>query len=588
MTTKDGQNGGRLGDELVELGLVERPSVEAAAAHAVSTGQRLGEVLLADMLVDEADLWLALARQRGLSFQRADGWEGRLDRSLLAKFSRPWLRSRLLLPIELKDGRLEVVTCVPTLDLSGEALPVGEVEVAAVVTPPADFARIWSDLGLGEIELATRVRTLPRPPKDSALRQAVDVDMDAVNVRTFEAILSDAFGERATDIHFETYGEHIRLRYRIDGDLVTVRKHELDWRVLAGIVSLVKIHCSLDISERRRPQGGAMHRTIAGHVVDLRVQTQPTLFGENLILRLLPQTTRRFSVDDLGFSLHIADRYRRMLDSPSGLILVVGPTGSGKTTTQYAALNLFARDETRKVITIEDPIEYVLPGIQQTQIHPVLNYTFANAMRVIVREDPDVIMLGEIRDAETALETLRASQTGHLVLSTLHCNDTVDAVQRLLDLGMHPNSIAAELLCVIAQRLAPRICSACRVEDEPDRALIRELFPDGAPAEFRAWKGAGCDRCSGRGTHGRVAVYEYLETDSELRRAIAGRMNGEDLRLVALADGMAPMRDVLLAMVHAGTVPLAAARQVLLPERMRPDDPARPFRVDPTAPDRMA
>lgn len=584
MTTQEDRTPPRLGDELVELGLIERPSVEAAAAYAVSAGRRLGEVLLADMLVDEADLWLALAHQRDRPFQRADAWAGRVDKELLQRFSQPWLRSRLLLPIAVRGDRLEAVTCAPGLDLGMETLPIEVAGVDLVVTPPGDFARIWQELGLSPLSM---VRSAAAVRRDEAMGGvAPEFDVDAANVKLFEAILADAFGERATDIHFETYGEHVRLRYRIDGDLVTVRKHEIDWRGLAGIVNLVKIHCNLDISERRRPQGGAMHRTIAGHVVDLRVQTQPTLFGENIVLRLLPQTTKRFSIDDLGFSLHIADRYRRMLDSPSGLILVVGPTGSGKTTTQYAALSLFARDETRKVITIEDPIEYVLTGIQQTQIHPTLGYTFANAMRVIVREDPDVVMLGEVRDPDTALETLRASQTGHLVLSTLHCNDTVDAVQRLLDLGMHANSIAAELLCVIAQRLAPRICPACRVEAEPEKELIRELFPDGKPAEFRHWKGAGCDRCGGRGTYGRVAVYEFLEAGADLRRAISQRGTGEDLRAVALAGGMAPLRDVLLAMVHAGIVPLAAARQVLLPERMRPDDPAVPFRSDPTAPDR--
>lgn len=570
----------RLGDELVRLGLLERPSVEAAAAYALSSGRRLGEVLLRDMLVEEADLWLALARQNDRPFQRAEAWADRIDPDLLRRFSRPWLAGRLFLPVRLENGVLEAVTCVPNLDIDGETMPVEVESVQLAVTPPGDFERVWQELELGPLEL-------DRPARRQLLRPEADLphgESDAANVRLFETILADAFGERATDIHLETYGEHVRLRYRIDGDLVTVRKHAVDWRILAGLVNLVKIRCDLDISERRRPQGGSMHRVISGHVVDLRVQTQPTLYGENLVLRLLPQTTRRFSIDDLGFSPHVAERYRRLLDSPSGLILIVGPTGSGKTTTQYAALSRFARDESRKVITVEDPIEYVLAGIQQTQIHPILGYNFANAMRVIVRQDPDVIMLGEIRDPETALETLRASQTGHLVLSTLHCNDTVDAVQRLLDLDMHPNSIATELLAVIAQRLAPRICPACREPAEPEPELIAELFPDGKPDGFRTWLGRGCERCSERGTHGRVAVYEFLEAGSPLRQAVARRATSDELRRVALESGMAPMRDVLLSMVHTGLLPLAAAKQILLPERMAPDNPDDPFREDPTAP----
>lgn len=565
----------RVGDALVEMGIVDRGAVESVAQSARIAHRPLGEMLVEGMYIEDADLYMALARQHGRRFVRLDDFLAVLDKNLLARFSLQYLRGNLMLPVHLVDKKMAIVTCRPGLELTDLRAPLGLEHLETWITTPRDFSRAWTHLGLGTLDL----------PKESeqVVSEAHEtfVEADSETVRRFEAILEDAFAERATDIHFETYGERIRLRYRIDGDLHTILKFTLNWRDLAGFVNIVKVQSRLDLAERRRPQGGAMHRVISGHVVDIRVQTQPTLYGENLIMRLLPQTTRRMTIDDLGFHPVVAQRYRRLLESPSGLILVVGPTGSGKTTTIYAALQEFSRDETKKVITIEDPIEYVLAGLQQTQIAPILGYDFANAMRVIVRQDPDVIMLGEIRDPETALETIRASQTGHLVLSTLHCNDAVDAVQRMVDLGMHPNSVGSELVAVIAQRLAPRICQACKQPAQPAERDVAELFPGGAPAEFHCFVGKGCERCGGRGVYGRVAVYEFMEIYGNLRRAIADGEGPEDLRALALQGGMAPLRDVAVSMIDQGLIPLDAVRQILLPERMAPDDPAKPFRVNP-------
>jgi type IV pilus assembly protein PilB len=240
---------------------------------------------------------------------------------------------------------------------------------------------------------------------------------------------------------------------------------------------VLKVSSELDISEHRLPQGGRFTARAGGRVFDLRVQTQPSLHGEHAILRLLPQGEKLLTIEDLGFAPHIAQAYDRLLRVPAGLVLVVGPTGSGKSTTLYAGLQVLSRDPTRKVISVEDPIEYALDGIQQVVARPDLGFGFAQAMRAFVREDPDVILVGEIRDGETALEAIRASQTGHLVLSTLHCNDAVDAVQRLRDLGMHKNSIAAELQAVFAQRLAKRICPGCKIDAVPDPSSRARCFP---------------------------------------------------------------------------------------------------------------
>ena len=281
--------------------------------------------------------------------------------------------------------------------------------------------------------------------------------------------------------------------------------------------------------------------------------------------------THRVGIDELGFPPPIARIYRRLLESPGGLVLVVGPTGSGKSTTLYAGLQVLAADQSRKVITAEDPIEYALDGIQQTQIRPEIGFEFAHAMRAFVREDPDVILVGEVRDGETALEALRASQTGHLVLTTLHCNDTVDAVQRLIDLGMHPNSIASELLAVFSQRLARRICEHCRAPVEPPAELVREVFPAGVPTDMQFFKGKGCEHCRGTGCYGRIAVIEYLPASPELRLAIAHRATVDELREHALRAGLLPLRDHAVTLVRDGVIPLEELKMMLPPERLAPE-----------------
>jgi type IV pilus assembly protein PilB len=258
---------------------------------------------------------------------------------------------------------------------------------------------------------------------------------------------------------------------------------------------------------------------------------------------------------------------------------VVGPTGSGKSTTLYAGLQLLAADPSRKVISVEDPIEYALAGVQQCQVLPEVGFTFANAMRAFVREDPDVILVGEIRDAETALEAIRASQTGHLVLSTLHCNDSVDAVQRLLDLGSHPNSIGSELLAVIAQRLAKRICPSCRTETEPDPELAQEVFPLGVPQGFRTWKGTGCSHCGGHGTRGRIAVAELLQVSADFRLAISHHLPVDDLREVARRSGLRPLRDEALSLVQRGIIEFIELRDLLTGEHLAGPPASSPAEV---------
>jgi type IV pilus assembly protein PilB len=387
-------------------------------------------------------------------------------------------------------------------------------------------------------------------------------------VSLWNAIIAEAVAERASDIHLERYPEGVRVRFRVDGDLHDASHYSLTTAQLRGVINVLKISAELDIAERRRPQGGRYHVKVGGQGFDLRVQTQPSLHGEHAVVRLLPQEQEKLDLDGIGYAPPVLAAYRRLLDSPAGLVLVVGPTGSGKSTTLSAGLQVLAKDTTRKVITVEDPIEFALPGIQQTRAQPALGFGFAEAMRAFVREDPDVILVGEIRDHETALEAIRASQTGHLVLSTLHCNDSVDAAQRLLDLGIHPNSVASELLAVFAQRLARRICVRCRVPHRPDAAMLREVFPDGVPAGFKAFKGQGCAHCRARGTLGRVAIAEYLEVGPSLRLAIAARKPADELRAEALKNGLVQLRTHALALVEQGIIAFEELRGLLSWEQL--------------------
>ena len=555
----------RLGDLLVENGLASRLHVENAARIAQEHGVPLGETLVSSGAVDERDVYRIIAHQHGLPFAEFTELIALADREVAHEVSKRYQELHHLVVLA-KQHDAVVVTCTePCVDCAEVAAAVGVHRVDLRLMTPTDYRRLVVALALD-----------PPPVAIAGASAAAAVDLlreDAVSTGSLallDSLLLEAIAERASDIHLELYRSEIRVRLRVDGDLRDLTRLVLTPVQHVALVNVIKIRAKLDIAERRVPQGGRFSTRAGGRVFDVRVQTQPTLHGEHVILRLLPQDARIISITELGFQAHVAQAYRRVLESPQGLVLVVGPTGSGKSTTLYAGLKLLAADTTRKAMTIEDPIEYALDHVQQSQVRPELGWGFAQAMRAFVREDPDVILIGEIRDGETALEAVRASQTGHLVLATLHCNDSVDAAQRLLDLGLHPNSITSELIAVFAQRLAKRICEGCRVPDlAPDRTLLAELFgTSGPPAGFQAWRGKGCERCSWRGTFGRVAVVEHLAVEVALRRAIGLRRPVDELRSVALDAGLVPIRDQALAAVAAGTIALDELRSLLPPERL--------------------
>jgi len=555
---------------LIELGFGTVESVREAKRRALAKGTLIMDELRAGSPVDQSERYRSLAARYELQLGSFDELLRKAQPKLFETFPRAFLDSHRMIPISAEGNRMAVATTDPDLSLQEVRLMYPEFSsVEKILVTPNDFKRLWSALQLCTqfkgAEALPESLPEPRGGGDAGPNQP---EFGAHLVSLFETLLLDAVAENASDLHIEQYNGRVRLRLRVDGDL-----HDLDYYTLTaaearGLINVIKLRADLDIAEKRLPQGGRSRLKVGEALFDLRIQTQPSLHGEHAVIRMLAQSSSLIGIDQLGLPDAVAASYRRLLDNPAGLVLVVGPTGSGKSTTLYAGLQMLARDGRRKVITVEDPIEYSIDNIQQTRVRPEIGFAFADAMRAFVRQDPDVILVGEIRDFETALEAVRASQTGHVVLSTLHANDTVDAVQRIFDLGVHPNSIAGELLAIIAQRLAKRVCARCRREAEPDAAILAELFPTGAPRNFRCFEGAGCETCGGRGTRGRIAVIEYLRVNNEIRDAISRKPPLGELRRLVLDAGLVTMRDSALDHVIAGRIPLAELPRLLPAERM--------------------
>ena len=560
----------RLEDMVTDLGYADDTALAEARLEAKRNNEPIAQALNRKIQQQSKPLYEAMAAERKLPFIDYDNLIKQVDPGLFSHFARTFLDRNRALPVNLLDNRLMIITDNPDADLAELAVMNGNGKVHCALVTPEDFHRLWTQLDISSKALQ-QSNFASKSDKDDAVTDPLPNPVSPYLVSLYEALLMEAVSEHASDIHLECYQKLPRVRLRIDGDLHDLTNFEISMSELAGLINVIKIRAELDIAERRLPQGGRSQVKQANHLYDLRVQTQPALHAEHVVIRLLKHTGRAMTMQDLGMSARVASMYQRLLNNPAGLVLVVGPTGSGKSTTLYAGLQELADDGKRKVITVEDPIEYSIDKVQQTRVRADIGFDFPDAVRAFVRQDPDVILVGEIRDHPTALEAARASQTGHLVLSTLHCNDAVDAIQRLRDLDIHPNSIASELLAVIAQRLAKRICPDCRALAEPDPIILAELFPEGVPGNFRCFEGAGCKRCHGRGTLGRIAVVEFLLMNTDIRNAISRENTAIELRWQALDAGMITMRDSALNLIIDGIIPLSELPKVLLQERMAPE-----------------
>ncbi|NHT16258.1 ATPase, T2SS/T4P/T4SS family [Cellulomonas sp. IC4_254] len=554
-----------LADALVARGLVDGPALERALARREESGRSLVQALLDERAVSEPVLLAALAEQAGLDFLDLD--EHPIDPGVVQLLPEQLCRRHAILPVGRRGDAVLLATADPgNVVALDDAKALLGVPVVPVLATPSSLTSAMNRHLRSDSEIAGIGRSLGAAAHDDGevdLSQVGDsVTADSPVVRYVDLLVTQAITDRASDIHIEPTEHDLRVRYRIDGVLHETQRSPK--QIQAGVISRVKIMSDIDIAEKRKPQDGRMSVTHEGTKVDLRVATLPTVWGEKIVMRILDNSTASLDLTDLSFLDHNLETYRAAYTKPYGMLLVTGPTGSGKSTTLYATLNAVSKPEIN-VITVEDPVEYRLPGINQVQVNAKAGLTFASALRSILRSDPDVVLLGEIRDHETAQIAIEASLTGHLVLSTLHTNDAPSAVTRLIEMGIEPYLVGSALDCVVAQRLARKLCERCAEPYAPTpQELLGARFPwlEGEPVpELR--RPVGCVACSGTGYRGRLALHEVMSVTDEIEQQAVAGAPATDIGRTALKQGMVTLRDDGWQKVAAGRTSLEEILRVV-------------------------
>ena len=533
-----------LGEMLIERGLLPKDDLDKALALQRERKGRLGKILVDLGFISQRDLYAVLSEQLGIP--RVDPAELTEMPAEAARLSPAFLKQFLLFPYRVGDGRIMVAMADP-LDTENtravEQLVGRRVEVR--LASEAEILRALElSFGPEETPEADAASTEAAGGEESAgadIEQLRDMASEAPVIRWVNQLIGRALERRASDIHLEPFEKEFRIRYRIDGVLYVVQPPPRELR--AAVTSRIKLMAKLNIAEQRLPQDGRIPLRVLGREIDLRVSTLPTLYGESVVLRLLDRSaSERFALATLGFPEALLARMEYYLGLPHGLFLVTGPTGSGKSTTLYGSLRMLNTTD-RKIITIEDPVEYQLAGVNQIHVNPQIGLTFATGLRHILRQDPDVIMVGEIRDLETAEIAMRSALTGHLVFSTLHTNDAPSAVTRLTDMGVEHYLVCSSVVAVLAQRLVRVLCAECKL---PYSVAGEELRKQGWPVEEGAitlWRAKGCLHCGQTGYQGRVGIFEFMEMDDDLRREIMRRADANVLREVARRRGLRSLKE---------------------------------------------
>ena len=543
--TARGTGGDRIAEILIAEGKITRAQIDEARGMRRRDGLKLGQVLLSAGYVDATDLAKATAKKLRLEFVELT--EKDVDRNAALLVDRKVLRKHGVLPLRIEEGRLVVAMSDPTNFYAIEDLTmISGYPITPVVAVESEIQRIFNTVyALGE-DVSRLLEEASGPSGDDHGEVELGGDVDADNapiVRLVGSILQRAVGEGASDVHVEPRAGELTVRLRVDGVLREVMS--VPPKLQSGVIARLKILADLDIAERRLPQDGRFSVKLGSQKIDLRVAVLPTVFGEKVVLRLLDTANVQVDLGRLGFAPEALRRYARIFRRPYGTLLVTGPTGSGKSTTLYATLEELNSPE-KNIITVEDPVEYRMPGINQVHVNPKVGLTFASGLRSILRADPDVVMIGEIRDQETAKISVEAALTGHLVLATLHTNNAPAAVTRLTDMGVEPFLTASAVDCVIAQRLARRLCKRCKRPTEVSREVLSGLrFPfESFPLEGACfYEAVGCDRCSGTGYRGRIGIYELMVLTDELRELVLRRVSTDEISRAAEESGMARLRE---------------------------------------------
>jgi len=564
----------RFGDILVEEGLIEEEELKKALTLQRKSAYKLGQILIKKGLISEDDALKALSIQYEMEY--AEKLEPHNIEELVEKVPLKFVQKYRVVPYHATDHQIRIAMTDPSIlhPLDEFRLLFIGYEVTPVLTRESEILRVIhnvyeaksreedTDLNMGDgLEILDDIQDL---------HDSTELANQAPIIKLVNMILSNAVNEKASDIHFEPMEKEFLIRFRIDGILHKMMSPPKS--VQNGVISRVKIMANLNIAENRLPQDGRIRLRFSGNDIDIRVSSLPTQHGERLVLRLLNRTASKYELSSIGFEKETYELFVETINHPNGIVLITGPTGSGKTTTLYAALTRLNSPE-RNIITVEDPIEYQIDGIGQVQARAKIGFTFAEGLRSILRQDPDVIMVGEIRDEETARIAIQSSLTGHLVFSTLHTNDAPSAVTRLLDMGIEPFLVTSTCRGIMAQRLVRRLCPHCRKPKDTNGKALEALgllyvkdkkgnqnkLPTG---KIKIYDPKGCKECMNTGYRGRLGVYEFMPMTAKLREMVLARASLDDLKTEAIKEGMVTLRNAALRQVLAGVTSLDEAMRI--------------------------
>src|SRR4249919_2896920 len=552
----------QLGQILIEQGLITAAQLEQALEEHRKTPKSLGRVLIDMGMIKEADLVRALAEQVGLEFVDLDAFQ--IDPTATVLLPEALARRYRALPIGEREGKLLVAMSDPAnVYALDDIRTITGRDVQPVVATANDvehaiqkFAGLDSQVEAMADILAESGDTETTEDLEAALE-------DAPIVKLVNAIMTQAVGDRASDVHLEPAERNVRIRFRVDGVL-----HEpmppAPKNIQGGLISRLKLMADMNIAEKRVPQDGRISMKVGAKQLDLRVATLPTVWGEKVVIRVLDKSSALLKLEELGFLEASYERFSESFRKPYGAILVTGPTGSGKSTTMYSTLNIL-NEESKNIITVEDPVEYRLAGVNQIQVNPKAGLTFASALRSILRADPDIILIGEIRDRETATIAIEAALTGHLVLSSLHTNDAASAITRLVEMDVETFLVASAIDAVVAQRLARILCERCKQVYQPEQAELQAAgYPEWLWNEVpQLWKAQGCPACSNTGYRGRIGLYEVMQMSEEIERLTVERSSADAIRDVAIQQGMMTLREDGLEKARMGITSLDEVARVV-------------------------
>jgi general secretion pathway protein E len=540
----------KLGEIMKEKGLISEAEVQKTLDIQKSDGggRRFGEILIENG-VSEEDVFKTLSEQFGMPLLQMDAFPEEIP---IDKISFNFLENNAILPLQLKDNLLKIAVGDPLNTEAIEALRSSfDYEISVSLAKKSEILQHLELLRGSRSAVMQRLiedaveDELPGADLTGEISHLRDLAQEKGIIQLVNLIIENAVKDRASDIHVEPGEITVRVRYRIDG--ILYEKEMFPIKMYSAISSRIKLLSQMNIAERRLPQDGRIKVTSSGRAIDIRVSTLPTIYGESIVMRLLDKETSFVTLEELGFDRLILDIYEDTIKKPYGMILSTGPTGSGKSTTLYASLDKINSPE-KKIITVEEPVEYLMSGINQIQVRPKIGLTFASGLRHIVRQDPDVIMVGEIRDLETAGIAIHAALTGHLLFSTLHTNDAPGAITRLMDMGIENYLVASTLICVMAQRLVRRICPHCRVKHKVPREVALKFNEN----IDEVWTGQGCEYCSGTGYRGRIGIFEVLPVGDEIRDLVMKRATAKEIKDKAVSLGMRTLREDGIRKVRDG------------------------------------